>query len=209
MAVRLVDRGQYRASASSDDVGENFRLSHPGDARPVDIIRLMPGEYCQFSTGYRHDLMVLDGLLEGLGEQSLPTGSYVSINLPDELTIRGGSTGATLFRYRELAGPVSHHIIIRPEDRIWHEGQNHGVQFCPLSAVAHDVSLVSFRPGTAIPAHDHVAGEEVFVLNGTLKDAHGDTQAGGWLRLYPAAKHAPFADGEVTFLLRNGHLAAV
>ena len=61
----------------------------------------------------------------------------------------------------------------------------------PSPPTTEDIRLIRFAPGTALPAHDHPAGEEVFVLEGTYTDADGSYGPGTWVRYPPGSRHAP------------------
>ncbi len=55
--------------------------------------------------------------------------------------------------------------------------------------------LIRMAPGCGYPAHRHLGVEEVLVLRGGYRDAHGEHLAGAYLR-YPAGSvHAPVALG--------------
>lgn len=47
--------------------------------------------------------------------------------------------------------------------------------------------------GSAFPEHAHIGGEEIFVLDGTFQDEHGDYPAGSYFRNPPGTAHSPAA----------------
>lgn len=55
-------------------------------------------------------------------------------------------------------------------------------------------SIVRYDAGSAFPVHDHPDGEEIFVLDGTFSDEHGDYPAGSYLLNPEGFRHAPFSD---------------
>jgi anti-sigma factor ChrR (cupin superfamily) len=57
--------------------------------------------------------------------------------------------------------------------------------------VARATSLVRYAAASSFPAHDHLLGEEFFVLNGVFSDEHGDYPAGTYVRNPPLSHHAP------------------
>ena len=62
-------------------------------------------------------------------------------------------------------------------------------------------SIVRYDPGSTFAAHDHPDGEEIFVLEGTFSDEHGDYPAGTYLLNPEGFRHAPFTrDGCVLFV---------
>jgi quercetin dioxygenase-like cupin family protein len=62
-------------------------------------------------------------------------------------------------------------------------------------------SLVRLDPGASVPAHDHPAGEEVFVLEGDVRIGRHHMKAGDYLYTPPDAKHAAASDGGCVFLV--------
>ena len=62
-------------------------------------------------------------------------------------------------------------------------------------------SLVRLEPGASVPAHDHPAGEEVFVLEGEVRIGLHHMKAGDYLYTPPDAKHAAVSDGGCVFLV--------
>ena len=62
-------------------------------------------------------------------------------------------------------------------------------------------SIVRYDADSAFPAHDHPDGEEIFVLDGTFSDEHGEYPAGAWIRNPSGSRHAP--------LSRNGAVVLV
>lgn len=68
--------------------------------------------------------------------------------------------------------------------------------------VARATSLVRYAPGSAFPSHTHSGGEEIFVLEGTFQDEHGDYPAGSYFRNPPGTAHAPAAKDGCTIFVR-------
>ncbi len=68
--------------------------------------------------------------------------------------------------------------------------------------VARATSIVRYAPGSAFPRHVHSGGEEIFVLEGTFQDEHGDYPAGSYFRNPPGTSHVPAAAGGCTIFVR-------
>jgi quercetin dioxygenase-like cupin family protein len=62
-------------------------------------------------------------------------------------------------------------------------------------------ALVRLEPGASVPAHDHPAGEEVFVLEGEVRIGRHHMKAGDYLYTPPDAKHAAASEGGCVFLV--------
>ena len=68
------------------------------------------------------------------------------------------------------------------------------------------VSLVRFEPGTAVADDPHPGGEEVFVLDGELRDEYGVYPAGTWIRQPDGSRHAPHSETGCLLWVKRGHL---
>jgi anti-sigma factor ChrR (cupin superfamily) len=69
------------------------------------------------------------------------------------------------------------------------------------------VALVRWAPHTQFKPHKHWGGEEIFVLEGTFFDEHGQYPRGSWLRSPHLSLHTPYTkeDGALIFV-KTGHL---
>jgi len=56
-------------------------------------------------------------------------------------------------------------------------------------------SIVRYDAGASFRAHGHPGGEEIFVLDGTFSDEHGDWPVGTYLLNPEGFSHAPFSTG--------------
>ena len=63
------------------------------------------------------------------------------------------------------------------------------------------VILLKFEPGAKYPAHNHPAGEEVFVLEGEVKFGNKNLSKGDYLYTPPNGKHAVWSKKGCTMLL--------
>src|SRR5687767_4201764 len=62
-------------------------------------------------------------------------------------------------------------------------------------------ALVRLEPGASFPAHDHPAGEEVFVLEGDVRIGRHVLKAGDYLYTPPNGKHAAASMAGCVFLV--------
>jgi len=92
----------------------------------------------------------------------------------------------------------------------WRPGPADGLALLPLHQFGGErVALVRWRPGTRYGLHEHMGGEEILVIDGTLGDEHGSYPPGTWLRMPPGSQHNPYSDQGCTIYLKTGHLAAL
>ncbi len=68
------------------------------------------------------------------------------------------------------------------------------------------VALVRWAKGTHFQRHSHWGGEEIFVIEGTFQDEHGEYPMGTWLRSPHLSTHDPFSTEGCLILVRTGHL---
>ena len=68
--------------------------------------------------------------------------------------------------------------------------------------VARATSIVRYAPASSFERHTHGGGEEIFVLEGTFSDEHGDYACGTYLRNPVGSSHAPFSKGGCTLLVK-------
>ncbi len=62
-------------------------------------------------------------------------------------------------------------------------------------------ALVRFDARTRFPAHNHPAGEEIFVVEGDLHVGREHLKAGDYLYTPPDVKHAASSEGGCVFLV--------
>ncbi|CAM3502955.1 cupin domain-containing protein [Parendozoicomonas haliclonae] len=190
---------------------ERMKLDRIGDevGRATSLVRFAPNS--QFSA-HRHDggeeFLVLEGVFSD-EHQDYPSGSYVRNPIGTAHTPRIGESGATIL--------VKLHQF-RPEDQeqkaldtntgVWHQGLVDGLRVMLLHDFEGEhVALVEWAPNTRFNPHRHWGGEEIFVLEGTFYDEHGEYPKGTWIRSPHLSQHKPFTkeDGALIFV-KTGHL---
>lgn len=102
----------------------------------------------------------------------------------------------------------SERVVIRTHDEPWVASPANGVWRKPLereeAESGHTTSIVRYDAGSRFSTHPHPMGEEIFVLEGTFSDEHGDYPAGTYIRNPPGSSHAPFSEqGCVIFVKLN------
>jgi quercetin dioxygenase-like cupin family protein len=86
----------------------------------------------------------------------------------------------------------------------WTSGRSPGISVKVLrsdKATGQSASLVRFEPGATFPAHDHPAGEEVFVLEGEVQIGRHRLKAGDYLYAPPGVKHGASSPTGCVFLV--------
>lgn len=89
----------------------------------------------------------------------------------------------------------SKRVVVRPEDYRWVDSPMPGVERMMLERIGEEVaratSLVRYAPNSTFPHHEHLGGEEFFVLEGEFGDEHGTYPAGTYVRNPVGTSHAP------------------
>ena len=91
----------------------------------------------------------------------------------------------------------------------WEASETEGRTVLPLYGEAgypEQIRLVRFAPGTRAPEHEHAGGEEIFVIDGSLRDEAGCYDTGTWLRFPGGSRHAPYTETGCTLYVKTGHL---
>ena len=101
---------------------------------------------------------------------------------------------------------LSKTVCLTPDDQQWSRSPADGVSRIPLEREAeesgHTTSFVRFEPGSFFPAHQHLQGEEIYVLDGVFSDEHGDYPAGTYIRNPPGSRHTPFTRQGCTLFVK-------
>ena len=100
----------------------------------------------------------------------------------------------------ELNANFSQRVVIKPDDYIWEASPMPGVERMKLDRIGDEVaratSLVRYAPNSRFSEHEHVGGEEIFVLDGVFGDEHGTYPAGTYIRNPIGTKHQPIIGDE-------------
>jgi len=103
----------------------------------------------------------------------------------------------------------SERAVVLPDSYHWEASPTlgvHRVKFDRIGLeVARATSLVQYEPNQQFPFHHHDGGEEIFVLEGTLRDDDGIYPVGTYLRNPPGSSHRPSAGSEGALLFVKLH----
>jgi anti-sigma factor ChrR (cupin superfamily) len=209
-SVRTVLRSEELPWQPSPAAGIQRRLlSREGgeDARATSVVRYAPG--AAFSAHVHpqgEEILVLSGEFED--EHGVyPAGTYIK-NPPGSGHAPRSTAGCALFvKLRELEDRDSERVVIRPLDRHWRPGMVRGLEVLALDqfGTTH-TALVRWAPGTVFSKHAHFGGEEIFVLEGTFQDEHGDYPSGSWVRSPHMSSHQPYSVSGCLIFVKVGHL---
>jgi len=96
--------------------------------------------------------------------------------------------------------------VVNTNELPWIQSPATGVERKFLDRIGNEVarasSLVRYAPNSSFAPHTHDGGEEIFVLEGTFSDEHGDYPAGTYLRNPPNSHHSPNSKDGCTIFVK-------
>nr|WP_309502530.1 cupin domain-containing protein [uncultured Roseovarius sp.] len=188
---------------------ERMMLDRVGDevARATTIVRFAPGSKFDAHThGGGEEFLVLSGVFsDETGD--FPAGSYVRNPIGTSHTPHTDAGCTILVKLHQFAPDDTAQFSIDTQRAEFRPGTAPGLSVLPLhSAATENVALVRWAPGTRFTPHQHWGGEEIFVLEGTFQDEHGNYPAGSWIRSPHMSRHAPWSDEGCLIYVKTGHL---
>ena len=110
----------------------------------------------------------------------------------------------------ELNAKLLERAVVDSTQRPWVASPAHGIERRLLERdgdeVARATSIVRYLPGSHFGAHLHGLGEEIYVLEGELRDEHGRYPTGTWIKNPAGSVHAPFTDTGCLLFVKLRHL---
>lgn len=107
---------------------------------------------------------------------------------------------------QELNADHSLRAVVETSNMPWETSEAGGVlrkRMERIDAKPEPVTtIVQYQADSAFPAHQHVKGEEIIVLEGTFSDNHGNYEAGCYLRNPPGTSHSPFSKDGCTIFVK-------
>jgi anti-sigma factor ChrR (cupin superfamily) len=188
---------------------ERMMLDRIGDevARATSLVRFAPNSHF---APHNHDggeeFLVMDGVFSD-DSGDYPAGSYIRnpIGTRHQPFTHQGCTIFVKLHQFDAADQTPVHI--NTKTAAFRPGMVAGLSFLPLhSTLNENVAMVRWAPGTRFTPHAHWGGEEIFVVEGTFQDEHGDYPAGSWLRSPHQSRHQPWSNDGCLIYVKTGHL---
>lgn len=209
---RIVVRSDDYEWSDSPMVGvERMMLDRIGDevARATSLVRYAPDSvFSPHMHGGGEEFLVLDGVF-GDEHQKYPKGFYVRNPIGSSHSPSVGSEGCTIFvKLHQFDAQDQSSVIVDTTATEWSPGLVDGLTVLPLHGFGSEqVALVRWAPNTVFASHVHRGGEEVFVIDGTFFDEHGEYPAGSWIRSPDQSRHSPFTKKQGALIyVKVGHL---
>lgn len=178
-------------------------------ARATSLVRFAPGSaFPRHVHGAGEEFLVLEGVFSD-ESGDYPAGTYIR---NPEGTAHAPATkeGCTIFvKLRQFQGDDRAQVVVDTNASAWQAHEVPGVSVLPLHRHGEEfVRLVRYAPDARVPRHEHPRGEEIFVLDGELKDERGRYPAGSWVRFPHGSAHSPYSEAGCTLYVKSGHLPA-
>lgn len=176
-------------------------------ARATSIVRYAPGtSFPEHEHPMGEEFFVLEGTFSD-EHGDYPAGTYV--RNPDGTRHSPFSKdGCTiLVKLRQFEAGDSRQFSVDSRNAEWKPRGLPGLTTLALHEFGDEaVRLTKFEPGAKASHDPHPGGEEVLVIEGTLKDEHGVYPAGTWLRQPDGSVHTPWSDDGCLLWVKRGHL---
>ncbi len=207
VVVRPEDYDWVASPASGVD---RMMLDRIGEevARATTIVRFAPNsQFDAHSHGGGEEFLVLEGTFSD-EHADYPAGTYVRNPIGTAHTPHIGPEGAKiLVKLHQFDEDDTAQFSLNTKEAAFRPGMVEGLEVLPLHAAeGENVALVRWAPGTKFTQHAHWGGEEIFVLEGTFQDEHGDYPAGTWIRSPHGSTHSPWSDEGCLIYVKTGHL---
>lgn len=154
------------------------------------------------------DLYVIEGALElcepGV-QASHAAGTFVGLP-PGDRPQLSARWGCTLFHKARPTARASR-VVVNTKSGRWDTTHTPGFWGMPLDEqIDGRVVLLRFDPQTRLGPHRHSAGEEFFVLSGSIDDERGSYREHWWVRQPRNSSHSVSTDAGCVMLTTAGHL---
>ena len=188
---------------------ERMMLDRLGDevGRATTVVRFAPGSrFPEHVHDGGEEFLVLEGVFSD-ETADFPVGAYVR-NPAGTKHAPHTEAGCTIFvKLCQFDEADTEQKSIETARALFAPGLVPGLSVLPLHQHGvESVALVRWAKGTRFQAHQHRGGEEIFVIEGTFQDEHGDYPAGTWIRSPHSSKHDPFSDDGCLIYVKTGHL---
>ena len=191
---------------------ERKMLERDGDevARATSLVRYSAGSAFD---AHNHDLgeefLVLEGIFSD-EHGDYPAGTYVR-NPAGTGHSPHSKDGCTIFvKLRQFEDGDDKQFSVDTNEVEWRPRGLPGLTGITLHEWGSEiVRLVRYEPGAGIADDPHPGGEEVYVLEGELRDELDVYPAGTWIRQPHGSRHAPYSDTGCLLYVKRGHLPAV
>lgn len=177
--------------------------------RVTSVVRYDPGaSFAAHDHPGGEEILVLEGVFSD-EHGDYPQGTFM-LNPEGFSHAPFSREGCVLFvKLRQFAGNNRRHVNVPTQNMGWAAGPTPGLSTKELynqSDYPEHIILARMDPETIIPRHDHLGGEEAFVIDGEFEDEFGRYKKGSWYRLPPGSSHGMVTKTGATLYLKSNNL---
>ena len=176
-------------------------------ARATSLVKYASKSYFNPHThGGGEEIFVIEGVLSD-EHGDYPAGTYIR-NPIGTIHKPHSEDGCVIFvKLHQFDKNDTEQFSVNTKTAGFRSGSAEGLTVLPLHSFEGETcALVRWEPNTKFDPHTHFGGEEIFVLEGTFSDEHGDYPAGTWLRSPHLSQHQPFSETGCLIYVKTGHL---
>jgi len=183
------------------------------DAKPEPVTTIVRYQADSAFPAHQHirgeEIYVLEGTFSD-NHGNYEAGSYLR-NPAGTTHSPFSKQGCTIFvKLQQFQASDVNQLQIQTKQQKWLPGLVPGLSVMPLHEHKNEhVALVKWEANTIFQPHQHIGGEEIFVLEGTFEDEFGSYPQGTWLRNPPNSFHTPFSKEGCVIYVKTGHLGDV
>src|SRR5690606_7216581 len=177
-------------------------------ARATSVVRYAPrSRFSAHVHGGGEEILVLDGIFSDEHGDFGP-GMYLRNPVGSRHAPHTERGCIILVKLWQMDAADQDLVRIDTRARAWTPDQGaNGVEHLPLHTWGNErVTLQRWAAGTRLARHAHPGGEEVFVLQGSLRDEQGHYPRGAWIRNPHGSAHTPSTDQGCLLYVKTGHL---
>lgn len=170
------------------------RIGEGAEARETALVRIAPGtSFPQGRAECRVDIYVLEGEIM-LSGRACEAGYFLRIPTGAEIGLQS-SVGAIIMVKKRGGAADGDALTVDTKDRanwaLWGGRGSEKAQIYDPGTLP-EASWVGFMlPDLTIPEHQHAGGEEIFILEGELRDERGHYGPRTWVRFPIGVTHTP------------------
>ena len=161
--------------------------------------------------GLGEEFLVLDGVFSD-EHGDYPRGTYVR-NPPGSRHTPRTEAGCTiLVKLRQMRPSETARTVIDTTAAGWEESRSPGLSRLPLHDApdtGEQVALERLVPGARLADVDCPAGEEIFLLSGSLRDEYASYGASAWIRNPAGFRRSLQSPDGATYWVKRGHLRPI
>jgi anti-sigma factor ChrR (cupin superfamily) len=204
--VIQTDQMEWLASPSASVFRKPLARANHESGHATSIVKYAKGasfEKHEHPNG--EEILVLEGIFSD-EHGDYPEGSYIR-NPPGTSHSPFSKGGCILLvKLYQFQPSDKQQLMINTMTTEWHQGIG-GLQVMPLHSHIHEnTALVKWPKNEQFHAHNHLGGEEIYVIEGTFQDQYGKYPKGTWIRSPDNSQHTPFVEEETIIWVKTGHL---